>query len=164
MPAGEQTIAGKPFRIIRDISENIDEILPLFNEYNCIVVISKYNSGKSSSATNRIFSHFGESNTEYITLTRQDKNNEDKYRNPTFCFGDMLENKIIIFDELHCDEDLLSELMNNYITHLIERNKVIILSNLYGNSNDVESEITLFAEVEKEIIPNNTLFVFVTND
>jgi len=44
---------------------------------------------------------------------------------------------------------------------LIEKNLVIILTNPYGSSKDADKEINLFKEHEKDILPENTLFIFV---
>ncbi len=163
MPTREQTIAGKSFRVIRDISSDLPGILPIFNSYNCIVIISKYNTGKSTSATNTIFKHFGFDFVEYITLTEQRKGTDRKYRKSSIKFGEVPENKIVVFDELHSDIAVTSDAIHRHIKELIEKNKLIILTNPYGLSSDSEKEIGLFVRTEIALLPENTLIVFVTN-
>ena len=70
----------------------------------------------------------------------------------------IVKEKIIIFDEISDDED---RDVRSYIKELIENNLVIILSNPYGSSNDADKEISLFKETEKNILPDNVLFMFV---
>jgi hypothetical protein len=163
MPAREQTTAGESVRVIRDISKDLDGILPEFEKHECIVIISRYSTGKSTSAAKKIISHFGEDGTEYITLTRQDKENDENYIKPTIKFGEVPKGKTIIFDELHSDEGISKELIDEYFRELLKRNRVIILTNPYGSGEDVEHEIVLFKKQEKKILPEDTLFIFVTN-
>jgi hypothetical protein len=163
MPAREQTTAGKPFRVISDISKDLDGILPEFEKHECIVIISRYSTGKSTSAAKKIISHFGANDTEYITLTRQDKENDENYIKPTIKFGQTTSGKTIVFDELHSDEGISEVLIDEYLRELLKRNRVIILTNPYGSGEDAGHEVMLFKKEENKILPEDTLFVFVTN-
>ena len=130
-----------------------------FKKYNCVVIISKYNSGKSSIATDLIHEHFGEDQTCYVTFIDQSKPNF-KPRESKLKFGELVENKIIVFDELNDDQ---GRNISSYVKKLIENNLVIILSNPYASSNDVDKEIDLFKKQEKDVLPDNVLFIFVKN-
>ena len=161
MPSREPPTTKKPIRIISDISY-LDNIIPQFIKYSCIVIISKYNSGKSTSATKKIFNYFGKEIIEYITLTDQIKDNKESYIEPTIKFGFIPQNKVIIFDELHAD-NINTEELNNYISKLLHNNRLIILSNPYGYTNIAKDEINCFIRNEQEILTKKTLFIFVTN-
>lgn len=161
---------------IKDIKGKLED----FNKYNCVVIICRYNGGKSSIATDLIHEYFGEGNTYYITLIDQSKPNF-KPRESRLKFNEIVKNKIIIFDELSYDQSLIGRETNleerrtpldkiadeenrdvrDYIKKLIENNLVIILSNPYASSNDAYKEINLFKQTEKNILPGNRLFIFV---
>jgi len=162
MPPGEQTIAGKPFRVIRDISSDLPGILPMFGQYRCVVIISRCCTGKSTSATDLIFRHFGQDKTEYITFTDQRKG-AGKCRKNSLRFGEIPNNKIVVFDELHTDCDESEADIEAYLQELTADNKPIILTNPYGSSAEPHKEITLFLAAHRKILPEKTLFVFVTN-
>ncbi len=137
----------------------VDEIkneMKNFNNYDCVIILCKYNGGKSSTITNLIHSFFGEDKTFYLTFTDQSKPNFFP-RKSKLKFNEIVEDKIIVFDEITDD---LGRNVNSYLKELIDRNLVIILSNPYGGSVDAEKEIKLFMETEKEI-PEESLFVFV---
>ena len=70
----------------------------------------------------------------------------------------MVENKVIIFDELSDENERDG---SAYAKRLLEKNKLIILSNPYGGSDDGEKEIILFKNHEKEILTEDALLVFV---
>ena len=123
------------------------------------MVICKYNGGKSSVATDLIHKHFGEENTYYAAFIDQSKPNF-KPRESRLKFNEIIKEKIIVFDEVSDDED---RDIRRYIKELIKNNLVIILSNPYGSSNDADKEISLFKETEKNILPDNVLFMFVKN-
>ena len=142
--------------IIKDIKE-IKAILPSFKEYNCIVILCRYNGGKSSIATELIHQYFGEENTHYVTFIDQSKPNF-KPRESKLKLNELVEGKVIVFDEIDSDEKINVKI---YLQKLIENNRVIILSNPYGSSDDYEREIKLFQDHEREVLPENTLFVFV---
>lgn len=130
-----------------------------FKKYNCVVIICKYNGGKSSIATELIHKHFGEENTYYVTFIDQSKSDFTP-RKSRLKFGEFVKDKIIVIDELSDDKN---RDVQSYAKKLIEKNLVIILSNLYASSNDANKEINLFKEVEKDILPDNVLFIFVKN-
>ncbi len=142
--------------IVREIGE-IQSILPLFKNHNCVIIICRYNGGKSSTATELIHQYFGEENTYYVTFIDQSKPHfiprESKLK-----FNEMVKGKVIVFDEIDSEEKID---LTDYLKNLIENNLVIILSNPYGSSDDDEKEIKLFREHEKDILPENTLFIFV---
>ena len=142
--------------IINDIKE-IKDKLNEFKNYNCVVIIGKYNGGKSSIATDLIHGHFGEESTYYATFIDQSKPNF-KPRESRLKFNEIVKGKIIVFDEIADD---MNRNIKNYVKQLIEKNLVIILTNPYGSSNDADKEINLFKEHEKSILPENTRFIFV---
>lgn len=137
--------------------KNIKDYLQEFDKYDCVVIISKYNSGKSSIATDLIHEHFGESYTYYVTFIDQSKPNFVP-RESRLKLGEVISGKKIVFDEIDDDQD---RDVKSYVKKLIENNLVIILSNPYASSDEAEKEIDLFKEHEKEILPDNTLFLFV---
>ncbi len=142
------------------IIENIKKIegkLRNFKEYDTIVIICRYNGGKSSIATELIHKYFGEENTYYITFIDQSKANFIP-RKSRLKFNEIVKDKVIVFDEI-ADEE--GRGIRGYVKKLIEDNLVIILSNPYASSNDAGKEINLFKETEKDILPNNVLFIFV---
>jgi len=163
MPRREQTIAGKPVRIIEDISRDLLKSLPDSLEYEFIVLISKYNSGKSSSAVRILFKYFGEENTEYVTLTEQYKENNEEYKDPTLRFGEVPHGKTVVFDEINSDGNISAESITRYIRDLARHNRAVILSNPYGMTDDAMHEIKLFIRKERKILPAKMLFIFVTN-
>ncbi len=60
------------------ILEKIDDLrneLKYFKSYKCVIILCKYNGGKSSIITNLIHSYFGEDKTYYVTFTDQSKPN-----------------------------------------------------------------------------------------
>jgi len=63
-----------------------------------------------------------------------------------------------VVDEISDDEE---RDIRSYVKKLIKDNMVIILSNPYASSNDGHKEIKLLKETEKEILPDNTLLIFV---
>ena len=107
-----------------------------------IVILAKYNSGKSSVCTNKIFGFF--ENVLYLAFVDQNKPNF-KPRENNLNFGELVKDKIIIFDEINDDNGRDVE---KYLKNLIKDNKVIILSNPYGSSDDPEKEVKLFKEHE----------------
>ena len=144
--------------IINDIKE-IKDKLNEFKNYNCVVIICRYNGGKSSIAADLIHEHFGEENTYYATFIDQSKPNF-KPRESRLKFDEIVKGKVIVFDEIADDANRNTK---NYVKQLIENNMVIILTNHYGSSNDAHKEINLFKEHEKDILPENSLFIFVKN-
>ena len=142
--------------IVENIKE-IQNILPQFREYNCIVIFCKYNGGKTSIATELIHQYFGEENTYYVTFIDQSKPNFTP-RKSKLKLNELVEGKVIVFDEIDSEEKINVKI---YLQKLIENNCVIILSNLYGSSQDYDREIQLFQTHERNILPKNTLFVFV---
>lgn len=144
--------------IIKDIKE-IKDKLNEFKYYNCVVIICKYNGGKSSIATELIHKYFGEGSTYYVTFIDQSKPNF-KPRESRLKFNEIVKDKIIVFDEI---ADEKNRNVKSYARQLIENNLVIILTNPYGSSNDADKEIDLFKKHEKDILPKNVLFIFVKN-
>ncbi len=144
--------------IINDISKDLAKSLPEIEDSDCIVIISRYNTGKTTSAVDIITKHLGNKYINYITLTNQDKPNV-KARNSDIAYNEIPSNKVIIFDELTDD---MGRDLTSFLSKLLRQNKVIILTNPYGQSNDAEKEIALFRE--HETVPENTLFVYVTNN
>jgi len=142
--------------IIEDIKE-ISKELNNFKNYKCVVIICKYNGGKSSIANELIHQHFGEENTFYVTFIDQSKPNFTP-RKSRLKFNEFVKDKIIVFDEIDSDE---KREVKTYLKQLIEDNLVIILTNLYGSSNDAEKEIDLFKKHEFDILPEKTSFIFV---
>jgi hypothetical protein len=142
--------------IIADIKE-INEKLSDFKNYKCIVIICKYNGGKSSIGNELIHQHFGEENTFYVTFIDQSKPHFIP-RKSRLKFNEMVNNKIIVFDEIDSDE---KKDVKTYLKQLIENNQVIILTNPYGSSNNPEKEIELFKKHESDILPKESLFIFV---
>ena|SRR3989338_6994304 len=137
--------------------EEIRKMLPLFLTYESIVLICKYNGGKSSLITDMIHRYFGEENTYYLTFIDQSKPHFVP-RKSRLSYGQMIEKKIIIFDELSDDKN---RDVRAYLKKLIEKNKVIILTNPYGSSDDAEKEIALFRKEEEKILPAKVLYLFV---
>lgn len=145
--------------IINNITE-LEEKLNSFNKHNCIVIICRYNGGKSSIATDLIHHYFGEENTYYATFIDQSKPNFTS-RESRLKFDEIVSDKIVIFDEI---DDEKRRDVETYLKRLIENNIVIILTNPYGSSNDSEKEIRLFKKHEQNILPENTLFIFVKQE
>jgi len=144
--------------IIKGI-HNLKNELKTFDNYDCVVIICKYNGGKSSIATDLIHGHFGDKNTYYATFIDQEKPNFLP-RKSRLKFGELIKNKVVVFDEISNDNE---GDVTNYINELIKYNLLIILTNPYGGSNNSDNEIALFMETESQIIPDNTLFIFVEN-
>ena len=142
--------------IVKNIQE-IQSILPHFKEYNCVVIICKYNGGKSSITTELIHQYFGEENTYYVTFIDQSKPHFTP-RKSKLKLNEVVIGKVIVFDEIDSDEKVD---LTDYLRKLIQKNRVIILSNPYGSSNDDEKEIKLFKNHEKGVLPENTLFILV---
>lgn len=142
--------------IVRDMKD-IQNLLPQFKEYGCVVILCKYNGGKSSIATELIHQYFGEENSYYVTFIDQSKPHFTP-RESKLKVNEMVKGKVIVFDEIDSDEKIG---LTDYLKKLIENNLVIILSNPYGSSDEYEKEIKLFQEHEKDILPENTLFIFV---
>ena len=107
--------------------------------------------------TNLIHSCFGEDKTYYVTFTDQSKPNFSP-RKSKLEFNEIVEGKIIVFDEITDD---LERDVNKYLKNLIDKNLVIILSNLYGSSANVEKEVELFMKAEKNLLPDKSLFLFL---
>jgi hypothetical protein len=145
--------------IVKDIKE-IKDRLNEFKNYDCVVIICRYNGGKSSVATDLIHEHFGENDTYYATLIDQSKPNF-KPRKSRLKFNEIVIGKIIVFDEISDDEN---RDVKRYVKELIENNLVIVLANPYGSSNEAEKEINLFKKHEKDILPENSLFIFVKSE
>lgn len=137
--------------------EEIQDQLSSFKDYSCIVILCRYNGGKSSLITDRIHEFFGEEKTYYLTFVDQSKPNFTP-RKSRLRWNELVKDKVIIFDEIDDEE---KRDVKPYLKKLIESNLVIILSNLYGSSNDPEKEIRLFKEQEQDILPVDTLFIFV---
>lgn len=142
--------------IVGDIK---DMELSSFKNYKCIVIICRYNGGKSSIATELIHNYFGEENTFYVTFIDQSKPNFTP-RESKLKFNEFVEDKIIVFDEI---ADEKNRDVRVFIKKLIDKNLVIILSNPYASSNDADKEINMFKKTEKDILPDNTYFIFVRN-
>ncbi|MBU3941392.1 MAG: GTPase domain-containing protein [Nanoarchaeota archaeon] len=142
--------------IIENI-KNIEGKLGDFKEYDSVVIIGRYDSGKSSIATELIHKYFGEENTYYITFIDQSKANFIP-RKSRLKFNEIVKDKVIVFDEI---DDEGGRDIRGYVKKLIKDNLVIILSNPYASSNNAGKEISLFKETEKDILPNNVLFIFV---
>lgn len=140
---------------IQDIKERLKD----FKNYGCVVIICKYNKGKSSITTELIHEYFGEEDTYYVTFIDQNKKNFTA-RKARLRFNEVITGKVVVFDEI---SDEKGRDIKDYLKKLIENNLVIILSNPYGSTDDAEKEINLFNEHEKEILPDNTLFIFVKN-
>jgi hypothetical protein len=128
-----------------------------FNTYDCVVILCRYNGGKSSLATDLIHTHFGEENTHYVTFIDQSKH-QFTPRKSTLKYNEVVVGKIIIFDEI---ADELARDTRAYLKQLIDRNLVIIISNPYASSSDADKEIALFKKHEQELLPDNRLFIFV---
>lgn len=142
------------------ILKNIKDIkhhLNAFKEYNCVVIISQYNGGKSSLATDLIHHYFGEENTYYLTFIDQSKPHFIP-RKSRLKFNEIIKDKIIVFDEIDDEE---KRNIKTYLKQLLKNNLVIILTNPYGTSNNSEKEINLFKEHEQDTLPQSTLFIFV---
>ena len=115
------------------IIENFNRLnqeLPKFKDYNCIVILAKYNFGKSSICTDLIHGFFGEEKTYYVTFTDQSKENF-KPRTSRLRSNELVEDKIIVFDEINDEKE---RDLQPYLKELIKKNKVIILSSPYGSS------------------------------
>ena len=145
--------------IIKSI-DKIKERLNEFKNYNCVVIICRYNGGKSSIATELIHDYFGDKNTYYATFIDQSKPNF-KPRESRLRFNEAVKGKIIVFDEIADDKN---RNVKSYVRELIENNLVIILTNPYGSSSDADREVNLFKEHEKDILPSKTLFIFVKTE
>lgn len=137
--------------------KELEKVLNKFKDYNCVVIISKYNSGKSSLATEMIHQHFGEENTYYVTFVDQSKPHFTP-RKSKLRLNEIMKGKVIVFDEIDADEQMD---VIPYLKQLIASNLVVILTNPYGSSTDAEKEIALFTEQEKDILPEGTVVVFV---
>ncbi|MBN1157306.1 hypothetical protein JXA85_06805 [Candidatus Woesearchaeota archaeon] len=124
-------------------------------EHSCTVIIAKYNAGKSSIATELLHQLFGEENTHYVTFIDQSKPHFSP-RKSRLTFGEIVKNKVIIFDEISDDAN---RDVRGYLEKLIKINKVIILSNPYGASEYPEREIKLFRKTES--LPEDVFFIFV---
>ena len=144
--------------ILKDIVD-IKNQLKDFKGYKCVVIICRYNEGKSSIISDMIHEYFGEEETYYATFIDQNKPNFTP-RASRLKFDEIVKNKIIIFDEISDDKD---RDIKNYLKKLINDNLVIILSNPYGSTHNSEKEIDLFKQHEKNILPKETLFIFVKN-
>ena len=142
--------------IIYNVHEIKDKLCH-FRRHDCVVIICKYNRGKSSIATDLIHEYFGEDYTFYVTFIDQSKPNFIP-RKSKLKFGEITKDKVIVFDELSEEN---GRDINGYVKRLIDKNLVIILSNPYGSGNGDEKEIKLFKEHEKNILPEDTLFIFV---
>jgi hypothetical protein len=135
--------------------EGLRDKLYLFRNFDCVVVICSYNGGKSSKITDMLSSYFD--TPYYVTFIDQSKPNFSP-RSSSLKFEQGITNKTIIFDEISDD---LNRNVSGYVKVLTVHNFVIILSNPYGSSTDGEKEINLFKEKEKDLIPKNTLVLFV---
>lgn len=137
--------------------DGIEKLFPLFDEFDCVVILAKYNCGKSSICTEKIHNQFGEENVYYATFVDQSKPNFTP-RQSRLNFGEVVFNKIIVFDEISDDQ---SRDVKGYLKKLTKTNKLIILSNPYGASSEAKREAELFREQEKDILPEKVLFVYV---
>lgn len=144
--------------IVNDIKE-IKGKLSEFKNYDCVIIICKYNGGKSSVATDLIQEFFGEKDVYYVTFIDQSKPNF-KPRESRLKFNEIVKERVVIFDEIADDEN---RNVKSYLKQLIENNLVIILTNPYGSSNDFDKEVKLFKEHENGILPKKALFIFVKN-
>ena len=127
----------------------------LKESFSCMVIIAKYDKGKSSIITEAIHDFFGEANTVYLTFTEQAKPGFVP-REVKVKFGEHIKGKVIVFDEVSDDKN---RNIRAYLNELIKNNKVIILSNPYGSSNNPEKEISLFKEHED--VPEDAKFIFL---
>ena len=137
--------------------EELKSVLEEIKEHKCTVIIARYNAGKSSVATELLHQFFGEENTYYVTFIDQTKPRFSP-RKSKLKFGEIIKDKIIVFDEISDDND---RDVRGYLKKLVRNNKVIILSNPYGASDYAEREIRLFSKSESEILPENVFFVYV---
>ena len=127
-----------------------------FDNHDTIVILARYNFGKSSFCTDKIFEFLGD-NTLYLTFTDQSKPSFTA-RETQLEFGDIVKGKTIVFDEISDDKGRDVE---RYLKELIQHNKVIILSNLYGSNDDPLKEIELFKQHEK--LEGNVLYIYIKN-
>lgn len=93
-------------KVIEDFS-CLKEVLPIFKKFDCIVILAKYNYGKSSICTDGIHKFFGEDMVYYITFTDQSKPGFTP-RKSRLDFNEIVGKKIIIFDELSDDKERYS--------------------------------------------------------
>lgn len=143
--------------MIMNSTRDICKVVADFVNYNCVVIICKYNGGKSSIAAEIIHEYFGEEKTCYVTFIDQSKQGFTP-RKSKLKLGEIVRDKVIVFDEIANDSEGDIE---SYIKELIKHNLVVILTNPYGSSNDADREIELFKKHEKGILPEKVLFVFV---
>ena len=133
---------------IMDISIHLDEI----KRRRCTVIFSRYNTGKSSVCTDFLLDNLY--NSIYATFIDQSKPNFIP-RKSDISFDEIVEGKVIIFDEVGDDKGRSVE---DYLSNLIDKNKVIILSNPY--SDDPGKAKNTFLEREYHI-PMDSLFFYV---
>jgi len=139
--------------------EELRPLIPDFEGYEAVVIISRYNSGKTSIAAEELLSYYGEDRALYATFIDQSKPGFTP-RSSQLEFGESVEDKIIIFDELFDDE---KRDVSGYAHRLLKDNQVISLTNPYGKESSGEHEIELFKSREGRILPENTLFIYVRN-
>ena len=89
--------------MIMESLKEIQDQLSSFKEYNCIIILCKYNGGKSSLITDMIHQFFGEDKTYYLTFVDQSKNNFTP-RKSRLKFNELVKRKIVIFDEIDDEE------------------------------------------------------------
>ena len=135
----------------------LKDILNTFREYDIIVIIARYDYGKSSLCTDIPIDFFGEDRSIYCTFTDQSKPNFHPRKNQLL-FGQPMENKTIIIDELTDDN---GRDMEGYIAKLMLKNKLIILTNPYGSSEMAEKEVELFIKNTALHLPKRCLFIYV---
>lgn len=139
--------------------EELRPLIPDFEGYAAVVIISKPNSGKTSIAAEEILSYYGEDRALYATFIDQSKPGFTP-RDSQLEFGELVEDKIIIFDELGDDKRRDA---SRYARRLLRENKVIILTNPYAGESSGEHEIELFKSREGKMLPDSTLFIYVKN-
>lgn len=136
---------------------NLKEILDEFKNHDLIVILARYNYGKSSICTDTLINYLGTNKTIYCSFTDQSKPNFQPRKNGLI-FGQLVENKTIILDELTDDSERDIE---GYVKKLISKNKLIILTNPYGASNDANKEKLTFINNTSFKLPKNCMFVWV---
>jgi len=139
--------------IIISHAEEIKEHLK--ESIHCMVIIANYNKGKSSIITEAIHNFFGEEKTVYMAFANRAKPGFTP-RQAKAAFGEHIKGKVVVFDEISDDNN---RNIRAYLNEIIDHNKVFILSNPYGSSNDPEKEIAPFKEHEE--VPEDAKFVFL---
>jgi hypothetical protein len=144
-------------RVVEDIVD-LRKAFPLFENHDCVVIIARYDFGKSSVCTELIHEYFGEDKTYYATFIDQSKPGFTP-RKSRLVFGQLVKDKVVVFDEISDDKD---RDVRAYLKSLMGKNKVIILSNPYALTSNPTYECELFSRKENDVLPKDTLFVWVS--